>query len=164
MSRLINGRPAEAYLTAADLNHQIAAWIDPQRRCRLRLVGLAKPRCGSARLQAGICRAKAWPYSQRDGVRVGARLDHKVVLQLALVGVIDQVDAGIHARVLHLGISRHIGMPFLGIVAENVVRLSGQLLKPCHPGRSVRARQFHVEDVRCPWSVVRWFLQLTTDN
>ncbi len=47
---------------------------------------------------------------QQDVARVGARRDHKVILQIAVVIVEDEVDALVYAGGPHLGVVRGIGL------------------------------------------------------
>jgi len=42
----------------------------------------------------------------------------------------------------------NIGAPLLGVVADEVVRLAGQLIKRGHLRRLIRAHELHLEDVR----------------
>src|SRR6266849_8397299 len=67
---------------------------------------------------------------EHDPLWVRPRCDDEVVLELALVAVVDKVDAGIDVAVLHLRVGRDVGPPLRRIVADEVIRLSGKLLKP----------------------------------
>jgi hypothetical protein len=70
-----------------------------------------------------------------DAMRVGPRRDDKVILKLALIAVVNQVDAGINSLVLHLCIIRDIAVPLLRIIANEVGALAGQFIRTSHPGR-----------------------------
>src|SRR5262249_48128717 len=88
--------------------------------------------------------------------RVGAGLNDEIVFQFSLVAVIHQVHAGIHIGVFHLGVVRHVGAPFLGIIANEVVRLAGYLVQPNYLGVWFRPHKSHPEEgVRGSWFVVR---------
>src|ERR1700730_12484730 len=75
--------------------------------------------------------------AEHDAPRIGSWADDEVVLQLALVAVIGEVDAMVDVLVLHLGIRGHIGPPLVGSVANEVVRLPRQFLTSCHAGLRV---------------------------
>ncbi len=81
--------------------------------------------------------------TKRDGHRVGTRGYHKVVFQLPLVAVVDQVNARIELFVSHLGISVDICDPLLWIVADEVVVIAGEFIDPRHRGRGVGANELH---------------------
>ena len=59
----------------------------------------------------------------RRGIR--ARRNHKVVLQLSAMSVIDQVYAGVDTLHAHLAVHRHIVLPLGGVVSGEVVRFAG---------------------------------------
>src|SRR5207249_5981608 len=63
-----------------------------------------------------------------DRLYLGARLDHKVVFQLALVTVVNDVNTGVNAFVVHARIRGHIRSPLAGVIAEKVVHFAGQLI------------------------------------
>ncbi|TMQ01936.1 MAG: hypothetical protein E6L09_01110 [Verrucomicrobia bacterium] len=63
--------------------------------------------------------------SHRDFFGICARRDDEIILELTLVAVVDQVNAGINIRVTDLGESRHLPPPLSGIITQKVV----------HPGR-----------------------------
>src|SRR5580704_12529284 len=77
-----------------------------------------------------------------DSMRVGTGRDDKVVLKLALIAVVNQVDAGVNAFVLHLRVVRDIGAPLLWIVADEVVALAKQFIRASHLGCGVGFHQF----------------------
>ena len=114
--RLVHHRLVEAHLAAFSCNHQVAIGVN-----------------GNFRVSTFEFRVSIFD-TQRDRAGVRARGNHEVVLQFSLIPVIDQINAGIHALVLHLGVSRHIGAPLLGIIADEVIRLAGQFVERCHLG------------------------------
>ena len=69
--------------------------------------------------------------------------EQEVIFQLALIAVINQVDAGINTVVPNPGIVRNIGSPFLGIVADEVRALSRQLVHPADSGHGICAQELH---------------------
>jgi hypothetical protein len=90
-----------------------------------------------------------------DPVGVGARAHNEVVLQLTLVAVIDEIDAGVEVVVPHLGIRGHIGAPLGGVVADEVVGLAGQFFQLHHARVGVSSQNDHSE--RRPRRVSRFF-------
>ena len=83
--------------------------------------------------------------SQDDPVGVPARAHDHVILELAVVAVIDEVDARVKVVVSHLGIRGHLCAPLGGIVANEVVRLAGELLLSPHACLGVSADEAHAE-------------------
>ena len=63
-----------------------------------------------------------------DSARIGARRHDEIVLQPALVPMIDQIDARVDARELHLSVGRYPGTPPPRIAADEVIRLTRKLL------------------------------------
>ncbi len=61
--------------------------------------------------------------TQVDEIRIGSGRNDQVILQLPLVAVVDEIDAGIKLFELHFGISCDIGPPFLWIIANHVIDL-----------------------------------------
>ena len=57
-----------------------------------------------------------------DALRVRARREHEIVFELALLAVVDDVDAGIDVAVAHFAETRHAGAPRGRIVAREIVR------------------------------------------
>ena len=95
---------------------------------------------------------------QRDLVRIGARLHHKIILKLSLVAVVDQVYARINVLVFHLGIAGHIRPPLLRIIPDEVVRFAGQFFETGHLGRGVCSHKLHVQNRRVGLRAGRWNL------
>ena len=80
---------------------------------------------------------------ERDLLRVRTRCDDEVVFELALVAVVDEVDAGIDVLVTDLRVGRDIGAPLRRIFADEVVRLSRLLIEAAHHGFTRRAHEAH---------------------
>ena len=78
------------------------------------------------------------------GIRV--RSDHDVVFQLPLVAVIDHIDAGINAGVFHPGVVRHVALPSMGVVADEVVALTRLRIESGELRVLVRAHEPHAHD------------------
>ncbi len=74
------------------------------------------------------------PEAEHDLVRVRAGRDDEVVLELTLVPVVDEVDTRIDVAVLDLWIGGHVGAPLRAILADEVIRLAGELVEPGHHG------------------------------
>src|SRR5207244_4370780 len=58
---------------------------------------------------------------QRDDVWVRSGRDQKVVLQLTLIAVIDEINTAIHRFVFHPGKERYRGKPIGGIASNEVI-------------------------------------------
>lgn len=83
------------------------------------------------------------PAKPLFGAGVSARSNYKIVFELTLVAVIDQVNSGIDVLVPYLGVRRNIGAPFLGIIADKVVDLARQFTQTHHRRFSARAHKIH---------------------
>src|SRR5438132_10205978 len=96
--------------------------------------------CGSEQEVAALVDAHAIHTVERQTYLpgIGPGGDHKIVLQLAVVGVKQQVDAVVDLRCLHARIVWNVGTPCCWIVAEEVVAVaSGRLhSSKCLPGRT----------------------------
>src|SRR5262249_58684012 len=66
---------------------------------------------------------------EADGGRVGARGDHEVILQPALVAVVHEVDPRIDAPVGNAPVVFDAGVPAGRVVAEEVVAAGRQLVQ-----------------------------------
>ena len=73
--------------------------------------------------------------------------DHKVVLQLALVAVEDQVDAGIDSGGLYLAVGGDVRVPLGGIVPHKVVHDAGLTVEPSEIYLRIRSCQGHAQSV-----------------
>src|SRR6266852_2475078 len=100
---------------------------------------------------------------QRDSTRVSAGSNNKVVFELTLVAVIDQVNSGIDVLVPHLGVRGNIRSPLLGIIADEVVGNAGQFTLAHHRRFSVRAHKTHAH---CGWRrrLGAWVSGLVSSN
>ena len=49
------------------------------------------------------------------------RGDDEVVFQLPLVAVVDEINAGVDVFVLHPGIGGNVGVPVVGVVADEII-------------------------------------------
>src|SRR5580698_4614767 len=78
-----------------------------------------------------------------DRFRTGPRRNHKVIFQLPLVAVIDQINAGIHTGVLDFGISRYSTVPLGRVIAEEVVSCAGQGIAAGYSNSAAGAGQLH---------------------
>src|SRR5207302_4626214 len=119
-SWLIDNWLAESQLRTLGLHHQIPLGIYLESFC-------------------------AWKCHP-DGLGVTPRRHHKVVFQLSLVAVIDQVNARVNLPIADLGIGGNVAPPLRRIVAEEVVALAGQFFDPgdlpCRP----RPNRLHTEN------------------
>ena len=82
---------------------------------------------------------------------IGAGRYLKVIFQLALVAVKDQIDAGVDLLILDSRKLGNAGPPFRRIVAHEVVAVSRQRLGAGKLGVTMRARQLHLQilDLGC---------------
>ena len=67
---------------------------------------------------------------ERDQSGARARRHHKIIFELPLIAVINQVDAGINILVTDLAKRRHASPPLARIVAQEIIHLGRQLLQP----------------------------------
>jgi len=82
-----------------------------------------------------------------DAAGVGARGDHKVVLQLPLIAVEDQIHAGIDLGEVDFAKGLDAGVPFLGIVADQVADRAGLRIEAGDGGVGAGAHQLHAQCV-----------------
>src|SRR5208282_2662912 len=80
---------------------------------------------------------------ERDAARVRARRHDKVIFQLPLVAVVNQVNGGINSLVLHLRVGWHVRSPLPRIVAEEVVALAGQFIQTSNLGCRIGPAESH---------------------
>ena len=81
------------------------------------------------------------PKAEPDPAEVAAGRNVVIVFELAVVAVIDQVDAGIDALIAHLRIGRDSGAPLFRVVSGEVADSPGfrfSFLEPLGRSRSVR--------------------------
>src|SRR5207244_13392130 len=97
---LVDARLVQADLTACGLHCQIFLGVD------LEFVH--------------TCKGKL------DDPRIGSRGNDKVVFQLPLVAIEDQIDTRVDIPVLHPGIGRDVGVSLFSIVAAEVGTISVQ--------------------------------------
>ena len=74
---------------------------------------------------------------------IGARGHHKIVLELSLRAVVDEIHARIDALVLHASVGRNVGAPLLRVVANEVIALARQLPRTNHGRPRVGPHQLH---------------------
>ena len=60
---------------------------------------------------------------------IGSWSEYKIILQLALIAIVDEIHAGIHIRIHDPSVRGNIGAPFLRIVADEIVHLAGQFIQ-----------------------------------
>src|ERR1039458_301955 len=82
-----------------------------------------------------------------DAAGVGAGGDDKVVLQLALTTVKDQIHAGVDLGIVDLAISLDAGAPVLGVVTDEVAHYAGLRVQSYHGGLGICADQGHAQGV-----------------
>src|SRR5207249_3791601 len=120
---LVEAGPMEADLLAFSAQHKVAASI--------------QFKCASA-LEA-----------EANSLGISAWRHYKVVLQLCLVAVVDQVDARIDALVSYLGVGSDPGAPVPGIASDKIVGSAGQTVETRDPGTSIGAHQLHIHQGPC---------------
>ena len=87
--------------------------------------------------------------AEHDPFRVRPGGNDEVVLQLALIAVVDEIDTGIDRAVVDLGIGRDVGAP-LRRLADQVVCFSRQLVEPAHEGLGRGTDEAHAHHNRRP--------------
>ncbi|HEV3204752.1 MAG TPA: hypothetical protein VGY77_10225, partial [Gemmataceae bacterium] len=117
---LINHRAVLHHRTYRRLQHQLALGIDRQP-------------------------ISTWE-SQADGAGVSPRGQLKVVFEMLLTAVVNQVDAGVDLLIFDFAIGRYIGVPLGRIVAEQVIDLSRQWVLPHGYRGGVAAQHVHAHD------------------
>ncbi len=78
-----------------------------------------------------------------DCLRVAARRDHKIVFQLALIAVIDQIDPWVHFPIADLAIVHYIRPPIARIFSEEIVCRARQLIRAGDLRILISADQMH---------------------
>ena len=81
-----------------------------------------------------------------DGGRIGAGGDDEIELELALVVVINEVDAGINGVEPDLGEGGNIGLPRGRIVAEEIIHAPGESILAFAGGAFVGAQEAQAEE------------------
>ncbi len=110
------------------------------------------PHLSARCLQQQIARRRIYlqtPYAleaEHDLPWVCSRRDLEIILKTLLLSVIEQVDAGIDLRVPDPLILRHIPVPLLRVIADEVVRPRVHLPLACDARRAVRPLQSHPHD------------------
>ena len=92
-------------------------------------------------------RAEGSLERHRDDAGIGPRRDHEIVFELAVVAVIDQIDALIHIPIRHFAVIGNIGVPLRGVVADQVIALIRQQIHPRHGRRGIGAGELHLHGV-----------------
>ena len=82
---------------------------------------------------------------ESNPVRIRAGRDDKVILELALIAVHNQVHARIDTLVFDLCIVGNIRAPLGGVVADEVVALAGQLIHTYHLRGGVGPGKLHAQ-------------------
>ncbi len=82
-----------------------------------------------------------------DGLWIGSRRHHEVILQSPLIAIKNKVHARINAAVSYLRVRRHIGVPLARIIADEIVRSPRQFVHPRDPRIAIRPFQPHAN--RC---------------
>ena len=141
---LVDAGLAEPDLPSPGLKHQIAARVHADLGFSILDFGLA-----SSQFRVSIFEFRVASFNgQPNGLGVSARRHHKVVLQLLLVAVINQVDARIDVLVLHLGEGGNPGVPLLGVASDEVVGVARQPVDARDFRRRIGAHQPHAHHSR----------------
>ena len=82
-------------------------------------------------------------HVERDATRVRSRRHDKVILQLPLVAVVNQVNVGIDCLVLHLRVGQNMAAPLRRIIADEVVARARQLIQARNLGRRIGIAELH---------------------
>src|SRR5215470_12184816 len=81
-----------------------------------------------------------------DGARVVTWSNNKIILQSSLRAVISQVDARIYTAIFDSGVVWDVFMPFLGVIADQVVTFSRKQVKSGYLSGRSRALNFDPQD------------------
>ena len=82
---------------------------------------------------------------QRNRLRIRSRPHDEVVLQLALVAVINQIHAGINVLIVYFAVGGDVGLPALGIAATKIVGLAWHFVHAGDRCLPVRTQQLHTK-------------------
>ena len=85
---------------------------------------------------------------KRDGLGTRARRHGKIIFQLLLIAVINQIDAGINIRHLHPGKGRHAGTPLRAVAAGEVIDFAAQSTVAVNLGMWIGTGQLHLHRAR----------------
>ena len=83
----------------------------------------------ATRVEAHLARAGD---SQLDGFRVCSRCDKEVIFQFALIAVEHQIYTWIDPFIFHAGIRRHIRVPLLRIIPQEIIHSPRQAARSIH--------------------------------
>ena len=92
-----------------------------------------------------------------DAAWIGAGGNYKVVFQLPLIAVKDQIHAGIDLGEVDLAEGLNSAVPLLGVVADQIVDRAGLRFKPGDRGGSASANKFHAQRVYRSGLLVRGY-------
>ena len=87
--------------------------------------------------------------TEGDGLWVGAGRHDKIVFQLPVGAVIDQVDPWIHGLIFDSSVSRNLGSPLLRIVPHEVVAGPRKVRQAGDLGGGIGPQELHAQDDRC---------------
>ncbi len=83
--------------------------------------------------------------TEHDLVRIRSGRENEVVLELALIAVVDEIDSGIDVLVADFAVGRHVPSPLRRIAADEVVRLAGELVDAACEGLARGAHEAHTQ-------------------
>ncbi len=78
-------------------------------------------------------------HRHADGVRISPWANDEVIFELLVFGVIEHVHAGKDLAVAHARIVRNADEPFSGVIADQIVAMTGQGLFALHLGGEITA-------------------------
>src|SRR5205085_3431636 len=93
--------------------------------------------------------------TEADTAGIRAWRDREVILQLPLVAVVKEVDAGVDALVANAPVRRDVRAPLLRVIADEVVDLPRLRLSRRRPRPPVRAHELHPEEGVRRWGGAR---------
>ena len=82
-----------------------------------------------------------------DAAHIRARGDYKVVLQLTLVSVEDQIDAGINLFIVDLAVGVDAGVPFIWVVADKIAHDTSQRVGSGDGRGGIGAYELHAQRI-----------------
>jgi hypothetical protein len=143
---VISSQPESKFVTLR--KEPLSLDLTPLARDLLVHIGCAQPEIPRAHanqeitaiIKANLAGARDF---EPDCIRIGAGGDHEVILELALIAVINQINAGINLFVVDPLEGGNACVPLLRIISNEIVASPRQLVGPGDDGVGLGPRQFH---------------------
>ena len=66
------------------------------------------------------------PELQPDSMGIGSGSNFKIVFQLSLIAVVNQINPGVNLLVAHARVLRHIAVPACRIASDEIIAFAGK--------------------------------------